>query len=359
MIAEHEARNLCHNYIGTEHLLLGLSRENEGVAAQALANLGVTLDMLRAGVEAIVSPGATTPSGHIPFTPRAKKVLELSLREALQLGHNYIGTEHILLGLVREGEGVAASVLTSDGLSLGEVRDEVIKLLSGYKEPPIENPDEEEEPEEEPEPEDEDPWWLVEYVNADGSGSSAIIQADGWETAGPMILVGGHAFATRRVVTIHMVSGPPCNNTVTPAGMKPLAPKPPPAGTPVDVAPDCGAYTLEEMRERKDAILAAVAEANRVAGTLHPQTNVSRFDQAARDRREAEKRRSRRWGDAMGKAVSVAHENMGQHRLAGGIIYVPDDGSAPSYIAPSKEGLTKLDELLVKYEMAVAQEEGE
>ncbi|MFN2389522.1 MAG: ATP-dependent Clp protease ATP-binding subunit [Actinomycetota bacterium] len=132
VLAQEEARLLNHNYIGTEHILLGLIHEGEGVAAKALESLGISLEKVRQQVEEIIGAGQTPPSGHIPFTPRAKKVLELSLREALQLGHNYIGTEHILLGLIREGEGVAAQVLVKLGADLGRVRQQVIQLLSGY-----------------------------------------------------------------------------------------------------------------------------------------------------------------------------------------------------------------------------------
>ncbi|MDQ5814914.1 MAG: ATP-dependent Clp protease ATP-binding subunit [Actinomycetota bacterium] len=132
VLAQEEARLLNHNYIGTEHILLGLIHEGEGVAAKALESLGISLDKVRQQVEEIIGAGQSPPSGHIPFTPRAKKVLELSLREALQLGHNYIGTEHILLGLIREGEGVAAQVLVKLGADLGRVRQQVIQLLSGY-----------------------------------------------------------------------------------------------------------------------------------------------------------------------------------------------------------------------------------
>jgi ATP-dependent Clp protease ATP-binding subunit ClpC len=124
---------LSHNYIGTEHILLGLIHEGEGVAAKALESLGISLEAVRSQVEEIIGQGQQAPSGHIPFTPRAKKVLELSLREALQLGHNYIGTEHILLGLIREGEGVAAQVLVKLGADLNKVRQQVIQLLSGYQ----------------------------------------------------------------------------------------------------------------------------------------------------------------------------------------------------------------------------------
>ncbi len=133
VLAQEEARMLSHNYIGTEHILLGLIHEGEGVAAKALESLGISLEAVRAQVEDIIGQGQQAPSGHIPFTPRAKKVLELSLREALQLGHNYIGTEHILLGLIREGEGVAAQVLVKLGADLNRVRQQVIQLLSGYQ----------------------------------------------------------------------------------------------------------------------------------------------------------------------------------------------------------------------------------
>ncbi|MFV0316501.1 MAG: ATP-dependent Clp protease ATP-binding subunit [Microthrixaceae bacterium] len=132
VLAQEEARLLNHNYIGTEHILLGLIHEGEGVAAKALESLGISLEAVRQQVEEIIGQGGQSPSGHIPFTPRAKKVLELSLREALQLGHNYIGTEHILLGLIREGEGVAAQVLVKLGADLSRVRQQVIQLLSGY-----------------------------------------------------------------------------------------------------------------------------------------------------------------------------------------------------------------------------------
>ncbi len=133
VLAQEEARMLNHNYIGTEHILLGLIHEGEGVAAKALEALNISLEGVRAQVEEIIGQGQQAPSGHIPFTPRAKKVLELSLREALQLGHNYIGTEHILLGLIREGEGVAAQVLVKLGADLNRVRQQVIQLLSGYQ----------------------------------------------------------------------------------------------------------------------------------------------------------------------------------------------------------------------------------
>ncbi len=135
VLAQEEARLLNHNYIGTEHILLGLIHEGEGVAAKALESLGISLEAVRKQVEEIIGQGTQSPSGHIPFTPRAKKVLELSLREALQLGHNYIGTEHILLGLIREGEGVAAQVLVKLGADLSRVRQQVIQLLSGYSGP--------------------------------------------------------------------------------------------------------------------------------------------------------------------------------------------------------------------------------
>jgi ATP-dependent Clp protease ATP-binding subunit ClpA len=131
VLAQEEARLLNHNYVGTEHLLLGLIHEGQGEAAKALELLGIRLEAVRAQVEEIVGRGQMAPTAHIPFTPRAKKVLELSLREAKQLGHNYIGTEHILLGLLREGEGVAAHVLVKLGADLSRARGQVIGLLSG------------------------------------------------------------------------------------------------------------------------------------------------------------------------------------------------------------------------------------
>jgi ATP-dependent Clp protease ATP-binding subunit ClpA len=129
VLAQEEATMLNHNYIGTEHLLLGLIHEGEGVAAKALESLGISLEAVRQQVEEIIGQGQQAPSGHIPFTPRAKKVLELSLREALQLGHDYIGTEHVLLGLIREGEGVAAQALVGLGTDLNRVRQQVLRLL--------------------------------------------------------------------------------------------------------------------------------------------------------------------------------------------------------------------------------------
>ena len=133
VLAQDEAKLLNHNFIGTEHVLLGLIHEGEGVAAKALESLGIALDAVRDQVEEIIGPGQQVPTGHIPFTPRAKKVLELSLREALQMNHNYIGTEHILLGLIREGEGVAAQVLIKLGADLGRVRSTVLQLITGYQ----------------------------------------------------------------------------------------------------------------------------------------------------------------------------------------------------------------------------------
>jgi ATP-dependent Clp protease ATP-binding subunit ClpC len=127
--AQEEARMLSHNYIGTEHILLGLIHERDGMAARALESLGISLDVVRQQVEELIGRGQQAPPEHIPFTPRSKKVLELSLREALQLGHDYIGTEHILLGLIREGDGVAALVLVKLGGDLNRVREQVIQLL--------------------------------------------------------------------------------------------------------------------------------------------------------------------------------------------------------------------------------------
>ncbi len=132
-LAQGEARRRNHGWIGTEHILLGLIHVGDGVAGRTLESLGISLDAVRQQVEEIIGRGQQAPSGHIPFTPRAKKVLELSLREALQLGHNYIGTEHILLGLLREGDGVAAQVLAKLGADLDRVRQQVIELLHGHE----------------------------------------------------------------------------------------------------------------------------------------------------------------------------------------------------------------------------------
>jgi ATP-dependent Clp protease ATP-binding subunit ClpC len=131
VLAQEEARTLNHNHIGTEHLLLGLIREGEGVAPRALESLRISLEAVRRQVEEIIGQGQEVPAGHIPFTPRAKKVLELALREAHELKHHYLGTEHILLGLIREGEGVAAQVLQKLGADLNQVRQTVLQVLSG------------------------------------------------------------------------------------------------------------------------------------------------------------------------------------------------------------------------------------
>jgi ATP-dependent Clp protease ATP-binding subunit ClpA len=133
VLAQEEARLLNHSFIGTEHILLGLIHEGEGVAAKALESLGISLTAAREKVGQTIGTAGGAPSGSPPFTPRAKKVLELSLREALQLGHSYIGTEHMLLGIVQEGEGVAAQVLVSLGADLGRVRQQVIQLVSGHQ----------------------------------------------------------------------------------------------------------------------------------------------------------------------------------------------------------------------------------
>jgi ATP-dependent Clp protease ATP-binding subunit ClpC len=133
VLAQDEARMLNHKYIGTEHILLGLIHEGQGVAAGALQSAGISLEAVRQEVEQIVGRGEQAPSGHIPFTPRGKKVLEFSLRESQQLGQDYIGTEHILLGLLREGEGVAVQVLVRLGADLNRVRQQVIQLLNGHQ----------------------------------------------------------------------------------------------------------------------------------------------------------------------------------------------------------------------------------
>lgn len=132
VLAQEEARMLRHNYIGTEHMLLGLIHEEEGVAAKALESLNISLDAVRQQVEEIIGEGQALPVGHIPFTPRVKKVFELSLREALQLGHNFIGTEHLLLGLVREGEGVGVEVMKRLGANMNQIRHHVMQQLTGY-----------------------------------------------------------------------------------------------------------------------------------------------------------------------------------------------------------------------------------
>ena len=130
--AQNEARSLSHNYIGPEHILLGLINEDDGVGVKALEAMQISTDTVRGRIKEITGRGQGAPStGHIPFTPRAKKVLELSLREALQLGHNYIGTEHILLGLIHEGDGVAAQVLVGLGVELDRTRQLVIQILTG------------------------------------------------------------------------------------------------------------------------------------------------------------------------------------------------------------------------------------
>jgi len=141
VLAQEEARMLNHHFIGTEHLLLGLLHEDEGVAAQALTQLGVSLDNVRSNVRTVIGQGDVPPVGHIPFTPRAKKVQELALREALQLGHNYIGTEHILLGLIREGQGVGATILLRLGVQLNPLRQAVIEILNGPQPEPQPEPE--------------------------------------------------------------------------------------------------------------------------------------------------------------------------------------------------------------------------
>jgi ClpA/ClpB-like protein len=137
VLAQEEARRLRHDYLGTEHLVLGLLAEGESLGAQALTGAGITLDAARAGVEEITGLGQTTPNGHIPFTPRAKKVLELALREALHLGHHSIGTEHILLGLLRDGEGLGVQVLVAEGAQPDQLRATVLALLTRPEEPPV------------------------------------------------------------------------------------------------------------------------------------------------------------------------------------------------------------------------------
>lgn len=134
VLAQEESRLLNHSYIGTEHLLLALLNEGEGIGCQALVRHGISLETAREQVREIIGEGTTSPKGHIPFTPRAKKILEMALRESLQLGHNYIGSEHILLGMVREGDGVAAQVLAQKGITLEPLRDTVLELLKANPE---------------------------------------------------------------------------------------------------------------------------------------------------------------------------------------------------------------------------------
>jgi ATP-dependent Clp protease ATP-binding subunit ClpC len=181
VFAQEEAGLLNHGYIGTEHLLLGVLREEEGVAARALTSMDISLDEVRRQVEEIVGRGKTPPTGHIPFTPRAKKVLELSLRESIELGHNYIGSEHLLLGLLREREGVAAQVLVKQGASLDAVRDTVLTL----HEHPAEAYDVEPVPEAEPgggpvcprcrKPLEETAGWRVIDIPGEGEGETRAV----------------------------------------------------------------------------------------------------------------------------------------------------------------------------------------
>jgi len=133
VLGQDEARHLKHNYIGTEHLLLGLLREEEGLAARVLESLDITVEEVRAQVARIIGEGDEVTTGQIPFTPRAKKVLELALRESVSLGHNHIGTEHVLLGIVRENDGVAARILLDFGADAEKVRNEVIRMLTAMK----------------------------------------------------------------------------------------------------------------------------------------------------------------------------------------------------------------------------------
>src|SRR5438067_2205671 len=132
VLGQDQARHHKHNYIGTEHLLLGLLREEEGLAARVLESLDITVEEVRAQVARIIGEGDEVTTGQIPFTPRAKKVLELALRESVSLGHNHIGTEHVLLGIVRENDGVAARILLDFGADAEKVRNEVLRTLSGH-----------------------------------------------------------------------------------------------------------------------------------------------------------------------------------------------------------------------------------
>lgn len=371
VLAQEEARLLNHNYIGTEHILLGLIHEDEGVAAKALKNLGASQEGIRSYVESVIGRGGSSPLGNTPFTPRAKKVIELSLREALQLGHNYIGTEHILLGLIREGEGVASQCLTGQfSLKLHDVRVEVMKILwpeaveAALSSQPETVPEEEVTvtPEQVPEQ-----WFLVEYLDVDGNSASMTVNSpDGWrvgERPYEFFYIGGHAIKAVNVITVFQVAGPPDNNAITPAGMKPLTEKVTICSDPATDNPPT-VFTGHGTREAPYVIVEAAIPPSQMTRPQQEAAIKNALDVARRndpgygytvppeiDDLDLVKFRMKKWGDAMGKAISAARQSMGQSRLAGGIIYIPDDArTPPSYIAPSGAGLDFLEEIMAEFE---------
>ena len=244
ILAQEEARLLNHNYIGTEHILLGLIHEHEGVAAKALESLDISLESVRGQVEEIIGQGAKPPDGHIPFTPRAKRVLELSLREALQLGHNYIGTEHVLLGLIREGEGVAAQVLVKLGADLAQMREQVVHLLATLEEMSSSAPGDE-----------------SERVVGEPSASRSRVNVS---SGGPLEATVGYSRAVR--VGDHVaVAG---TTTLQPGG--------------VDHPGDCYLQTRTVLRLIEDALRQAGATLSDVVRTRAFLTDISKADDYGR-----------------------------------------------------------------------------
>ena len=330
VLAQEEARLLNHNYIGTEHILLGLIHEGEGVAAKALESLGISLENVRNQVEEIIGEGGSAPSGSIPFTPRSKKVMELALREALQLGNNWVGTEHLLLGLIREGEGIAAQVLVSLGGSLDMVRRAVINILKGTqeKEPGTPEPAEEES--------DNGQWWLIDYRGSDGVGRTAVLRSNKVQQDIPGFLSfdGGHHFSIAAVSTVFAIDGPgDWNQTHTPSAWTAHDPFEDPHVVPVG-RPKTRKETEQEIRDAID----------------HARS-------LADNKREKEEEQMKRWGGGMATAIAQARESMDAAAAAGGIIYIPTDGSAPSYVAPDKVAMESLARLFRIIEADVQEED--
>ena len=244
VMSREEARLLNHNFIGTEHILLGLIHIHEGVAAKALESLEISLESVRGEVEEIIGPGGEPPEGHIPFTPRAKRVLELSLREALQLGHNYIGTEHVLLGLIREGEGVAAQVLVKLGADLAQMREQVVHLLATLEEMSSSAPGDE-----------------SERVVGEPSASRSRVNVS---SGGPLEATVGYSRAVR--VGDHVaVAG---TTTLEPGG--------------VDHPGDCYLQTRTVLRLIEDALRQAGATLSDVVRTRAFLTDISKADDYGR-----------------------------------------------------------------------------